>query len=300
MKRYIISLLPLLSFITVEAPVPYPTYVSDCTPEQNDQEAYVIMFDLGGTLVDVNHISFARKLGILDAAMYLIFDVHLDTKRMQARIFETLEALGGPQEGAEQFKCKHNGVCNLPKIMALWLAGIYDEDSDAFIEELEKGIDQLYATNFFISKREYRLIRKAVRAMFSPETLAYYQELIKPMYRLLERIDHTKHTCMILSNWDAVSFEIFINSPVGQKLTTYVDKKNIVISGAIGLNKPHPAFFDYVLYTYNLNAARCILIDNDAANCATARTCGIAAIHADGDIKKIEQEFENRNILKRK
>jgi FMN phosphatase YigB (HAD superfamily) len=298
MKK-ILLLLPFLSLFTAQAPEIYTPYIYDTEQQVTEQqiEPYTIMWDLGGTLVDVNKMSFASELGTLDAAMYVIFDAGFDKNKIQERLFEILEILGGPQEGPEQYKCKHNGSCNLPKIMALWLAGAFDDNPYAWIEELEAGIDQLYQDGIFISKREYRLIRKAVRAMFDPEVLAQYQTIIKPMYKLLERINHDAHTCMILSNWDAASFEIFINSPCGQKLTQYIDPKNIVISGVIGLNKPHPSFFDYVLHTYKLNPTKCIFIDNDAANCATAQECGIYAIHFNGDVKEVEQELKNRNIL---
>ncbi len=301
MKKKIISLLPLLSLFYAQAPGVYPALATQTvTQEQIQQvdETVTVMFDLGGTLVDVDGISFAGELGTLDAAMYLVFDSGFDKNKIQARLFETLEILGGQQEGPEEYKCKHNGCHNLPRIMALWLAGAFDENPAAFIAELEEGVDQLYQAGFFINKREYRLMRKAVRAMFAPATLAYYQALIKPMYKLLEKINHEKHTCMILSNWDAASFELFIKSPCGQKLTQYIDPKNIVISGAIGLNKPHPSFFEYVLHTYNLKPANCIFIDNDAANCATARECGIQPIHFTGNVKEVEQQLKNRNILR--
>ncbi len=289
----------LVTVFAAQAPITYTPYNLDYISEQESKplESYTIMWDLGGPLVDVNKMSFARELGTFDAAMYVVFDAHFDKDKIQARLFETLELLGGTQQGPEQFKCKHNGGCSLPNVMALWLAGAFDENPYAFIQELEEGIDLLYQEDFFINVREYRLIRKAVRAMFAPETLARYQTLIKPMYKLLEKINHAKHTCMILSNWDAASFEIFINSPCGQNLTRYIDKKNIVISGEIGLNKPHPSFFEYVVYTYKLDPEKCIFIDNDAANCATAQECGMHTIHFTGSVKVVEQQLKNYNIL---
>jgi HAD superfamily hydrolase (TIGR01509 family) len=300
MKKLIISILPLLSLFTAQAPVINIPYFSETIIEQAvelAEESLTIMWDLGGTLVDVNRMLFAGELGTIDAALYFIFDAGFDKNKIQARLFEILEILGGAQEGANEHKCTYGAGMYLPKIMALWVAGAFDENPEAFVQDLEDGVDQLYEEGFFINKREYRIVRKAMRAMFAPEIMAQYQELIKPMYKLLERINHDVHTCMILSNWDAASFEIFINSPCGKKLTQYIDPKNIVISGAIGLNKPHPSFFEYVLYTYKLDPANCIFIDNDAANCATARSCGIHAINFTGNVKHVEQELINRNIL---
>lgn len=300
MKKKFILLIPLLSLFTANAPLSYNPYLVDSrfVEEKLTQvEPLTIMWDLGDTLLQVNRMSFVGKLGPLDAAMYIAFDAHFNTHQIQARLFEILEILGGPQECPDQFKCTDGKGFTLPNIMALWLAGSFDQDPQSFIQELEAGIDHLFQEGYFLNKREYRLIRKAVRAMFDPETLVKCQTILKPMFKLLEKINYDKHTCMILSNWDAASFELFLESPCGQKLMQYIDPKNIVISGAIGLNKPHPSFFEYVLYTYKLNPQRCILIDNDPANCATARACGIHTINFTGNVKDVELELTNRNIL---
>lgn len=256
-------------------------------------QAKTIMWDLGDTLYAVNKIAYAGELGAFDAAMYMIFDAGFDTDMLQDRIFETLYLLTGIQEG--EYQSMHNGIMPLPLGMHLWLAGHYP-DPEKLIVELEQGVDTLHDEGYYLNNREYRIIRKAVRAMFEPQTLIRHQTVIKSMHKLLERIDLDNHTCMILSNWDNVSFDTFLES-TGKKLLDYIDRKNMVISGAIGINKPHPAFFEYVLHTYNLDPHDCIFIDNDSANITTARACGIQAIHFTGNVKEVELELKNLGVF---
>lgn len=256
-----------------------------------------ILWDLGGTLVNVNKMTFVQQeLGVFDSAFYFVFDAHFDKNKLEKRIFEVLTLLGGQQDGPDEHRCKHNGTCDLPKHMALWLAGLYN-DPVQLIKELEAGIDQLHADKFFINRREYRLIRRAIRAMFEPEALVRHQVLIKPMVKLLEKLQARGHQLIIVSNWDAISYELFMQSACGQKLCTYFDEKNMVISGKIGINKPHPSFFEYVLHTYNLQAEECLLIDNDCANCLSAQSCGIPSFCYTGDACELEEQLIASDIL---
>jgi 2-haloacid dehalogenase len=55
--------------------------------------------------------------------------------------------------------------------------------------------------------------------------------------------------------------------------------KGIVVSGEEGLIKPDPAIFTLFLERYGLAAEACLFIDDSAANVASARAIGMAAIH---------------------
>jgi len=55
------------------------------------------------------------------------------------------------------------------------------------------------------------------------------------------------------------------------------------LSYEMGLLKPDPAFFHYVLRALDTPAADCIFIDDRADNVASARTIGIAALQFAGD-----------------
>ena len=56
----------------------------------------------------------------------------------------------------------------------------------------------------------------------------------------------------------------------------------IVVSGEIGLVKPHPAIYRRLLDTYGLNAEDCLFIDDAATNVDGARAVGMHAHHFSG------------------
>ena len=167
------------------------------------------------------------------------------------------------------------------------------------MKELEDGIDDLFKKGFFLNKREYRLIRRAVRVMFSPQFLSKSQKVIKPMVKLLKRIQQEGvHRCVIVSNWDAASFNLFLTTPIGLELLKSIGEDDMIISGRISINKPHPRFFKHVLEKYALHHQHCLLIDNEISNCKAAESLGIPYIHFTGNTDMVEKQLINLGILK--
>ena len=65
------------------------------------------------------------------------------------------------------------------------------------------------------------------------------------------------------------------------------DFDGLVMSGALGITKPTPEIFNYLLKTYDLNPAECIFIDDRADNVEGARAVGMAGYQFDGDAQKL-------------
>jgi putative hydrolase of the HAD superfamily len=53
----------------------------------------------------------------------------------------------------------------------------------------------------------------------------------------------------------------------------------IVISGEIGMVKPEPDIFEYLLTKYEIDRSRCVFIDDLLVNVETARQLGLHGIH---------------------
>jgi len=53
----------------------------------------------------------------------------------------------------------------------------------------------------------------------------------------------------------------------------------VVISGEVGMIKPHPEIFEYTCSKLGIDVSEAIFIDDVEANCAGARTAGLRAIH---------------------
>ena len=67
----------------------------------------------------------------------------------------------------------------------------------------------------------------------------------------------------------------------------------IVLSGTIGMVKPHREIFEYLLNTYSLKAEECIFIDDSQKNIAGAEKVGIRGYLFDGNAKRLKDYLEN-------
>ncbi len=61
----------------------------------------------------------------------------------------------------------------------------------------------------------------------------------------------------------------------------------IVLSGTIGMVKPHRGIFEHLLNTYSLKAEECIFIDDSQKNIEGAERVGIKGYLFDGDAKSL-------------
>ena len=69
----------------------------------------------------------------------------------------------------------------------------------------------------------------------------------------------------------------------------------IVLSGPIGMVKPHEDIYRYLLDTYNLPVEECIFVDDREENVLAARAVGMQAYLFDGDAAKLtDYLFANR------
>ena len=63
----------------------------------------------------------------------------------------------------------------------------------------------------------------------------------------------------------------------------------LVFSGPLGIAKPQPAIYRYLLETYSLRPEECIFIDDRPENLDGARQVGIAGYWFDGDAGRLRQ-----------
>ena len=67
----------------------------------------------------------------------------------------------------------------------------------------------------------------------------------------------------------------------------------IVLSGTIGIVKPHREIFEHLLNTYSLKAEECIFIDDSQKNIEGAEKVGIRGYLFDGNVKRLKDYLEN-------
>lgn len=257
--------------------------------------AKTIIWDLGKTLVETSRFGMGCECGLGSIISCMICD-HQGPSTIKNRTFDVFTSIAGKQEGnAHELTCDDCGN-PLPNIMCHWLAGIKSPE-ECQLEALT-CIAQLSLDGFFKSLREEKLLTKTVLTVFDPEAFIRNTRPIKKGVALLEKCAQTEHTNMVLSNWDSVSFNILRDSQKGQSFLRFFKPENIIVSGDIGLLKPHRSIFEYLLVTHNLDAQECIFIDDQIENVEAARACGITAIHLrNGDYKQVERELQELGVL---
>ncbi len=236
----------------------------------------ILLWDLGGELFHPNKLGVAREIGLRHFISYTLFD--WKSPNIQKLIFDVLDLLEKPGE-------KHlKGAATaeetpLPLVMCKWQAGtLLGPD---IIKMARPHVKQLYKQKYFNSKREARLVMKTISAMFDPALLARNIQPVKAGIKLLQEcVDERdsqgkpKHRNIAFSNMDPLSYKLFSKANAGI-LNKFED---IIISGDIGLIKPHKEAFEYVIKRCNLHPADCLLIDDQKTNADGAKKCGIRTL----------------------
>jgi len=240
------------------------------------------MWDLGGVLLTTSR-SAARHIGLWDCMVYTIFQFK-NPARLKKKFFEILN-LTRAHEPQNNIITAEKDIF-MPNIMCEFEAGLIT--STDLLEEVNKTIKTVAEDGYFSSKREQRILERIIQTVFNPELFA---QLTKPVPQAIdiiklcsEKLSSTGkpvHQMVILSNWDAASFQNLKTSSHCLPLFKYFDEKNIFISGKYrnkSMLKPHQSAFMNVITTLQIDAAECIFIDDQEPNIKAARACGIYAI----------------------
>ncbi len=111
------------------------------------------------------------------------------------------------------------------------------------------------------------------------------EDTVGILYELKEK----GYTIYGLTNWSAETF------PKALELFEFLHiLDGIVVSGTEKLVKPNPAIFELLLQRYNLAAADCVFIDDNAANIKAAKAIGFTTIHfsTPEDLRKRLEQME--------
>ena len=258
----------------------------------------VLIWDLGGVLFKENHLGIAHKIGIRRFLAYTFVDKQ--TPFIEPLIFKVLETFGIQEEEVSQRVCTKRGT-HIPAIMCDWFAG--KKSSFEILEAVNKRIEALDKEKYFISPRQKKLVQETIRVMFDPKVIGRHMRPIRKGVKLLKECaqvtnsDGTKkHTLFVLSNWDPLSFEVLYEH--NSHVFSFFDPNHIVVSGHIGLVKPHKSCFQYILDAYKLNPQDCIFIDDQEVNVNNARSFKMTALLAKkGDYKTLRKKLKELQVL---
>lgn len=252
----------------------------------------VIVWDLNGVLLTSSRFGMAREIGLPG----IILDTLLggDAKK---RMFAFLNETFGYQSSANPYDPKNaqyyamgDGL-PLPEIWCQNMKGLSGNDVLKQISPKTNG--------YFSSKRERKVIKKLMKAIFDPTIISQHFYPIKKGAQLLRRVACTpKNTCMILSNLAGDVFDELSKRPESNDIFQHITHENIIISGKIGMMKPYANIYEYLIQKLIMLDVRfadplflaqeCIFIDDQWENVLAARKLGITSIwFNDGDYKNL-------------
>lgn len=262
-----------------------------------DAKPYLIIWDLGGALVDVSYFGMAMEIGLPDLIWYQLF-VAKDKNQIQDLLFDVMEEYGGKQECSDLEKIYHAQHRALPKVFRDWLAGKI-LNPKKLVKRIHRKIEQLYGAGYFTSNLEYRIAKNGIAAMFNPEALIANISVCKEALAMVQEIALAGvHQQTILSNWDGVSYDNFKASPVGKEIARYFNMDAVIISGLVKRTKPQQSMFDYCAEKYTIPIKDWIVIDDQLENVEAARRYGITAIQIkDHDFKQLRKELKALGVL---
>lgn len=263
----------------------------------------VVVFDLGGVCFESSQFGMAREVN----ALGLLFN-KMAGGDPKMRMFDFLnESFGAqqpvnPEDAQDAWYYAMGGDLPLPEI---WCENMRGTCSS---QELLTRCEEHFET-FFDSPREQNLIKSLMNAIFNPEIIAKHMHPIKKGVKLVANVAQKEgNTCMVLSNFAADSFDALYAKKESQKIFKHITQENLIVSGHIGMMKPHANIYEYLKTKLVAMDARfadpffltqeCIFIDDQIENVIAARKCGITSLWlSDGNYKKLREELAILDVL---
>lgn len=108
----------------------------------------------------------------------------------------------------------------------------------------------------------------------------------------------------IIKNLKAKGYGIYLCSNAASRFHTYKDKyevfeyfDDLLISADIRISKPDPRIYEHLLKSNHLDPKTCLFIDDLSVNIDSAKTCGIAGYHYNGNATLFRSFLEILSIL---
>ena len=260
-------------------------------------EIKVIVSDLGFVVVEPHTLHLARELGISDC-MGFILGGNTPQNLRELMYFVLTHAGGEQYEQDPELQMRDNVGNVVPQLFVEWQKGTM---KTSHIRQLaHKSLKYLRQQNFFTHKRDYAIVKRCIRATFTPHILANNMRPSKEGVKLLNLLaQEGKYDFYIFSNWDAESFEEFSHSSeVQEEVLKFFPLEHIMTSGMYGIAKPSREFFMFFLSSYNLKPEECLLIDDQEENIAMARNLNMHTLKWNKKrYKKIIKQLRQNNIL---
>lgn len=273
------------------------TTLPSATMEQpKTKEPSVLLLDLGGIFFDFSVLSYVSEIGYGSILSHVVCDLTVPTD-MKTKIFHVVGQAQVDVVPNLKSTCDKKGRA-LPYLLCLYQAGRITPQ-----EALKKAMqshETLIKSGYFVSNREAEVIKKALRAMFTPEiqdkTINPLDDgitLLKELAALKNKDCAKKYTLIALSNWDPHSFAL-LKKRYPEVFALFDD---IIISGDIKTIKPNHEAYEFPLKKHNLKPEDCIFIDDQPENINAAKDYGIEQSLLFKNCNQIRQELDRLGVL---
>lgn len=256
----------------------------------------VVLFDLGGVLFDTSKRGMAGEVVCFDCFIYALgFKNPANLKNIAFKFLDTITKPQAPPIGSELAMAEDNVM---PGLMCEWMMG--NSTGPEIITFVNEKIDSGDYDNLFSSSIEKRLVKKVVRAIFNPATLAKHTHPIKKGIELLKACAQRKDDLklMLLSNYAADAFEELYNRTEAQKIFKYIPPENFVVSGFIHTMKPYGTIYEYLKKEYHLDPAECVIVDDQEENIEAAKKAGFETVFIkNGNFDQARKELVEMGVL---
>jgi 2-haloacid dehalogenase len=108
---------------------------------------------------------------------------------------------------------------------------------------------------------------------------------------ILKQLKQKGYALFGLSNWSAELFPL-----ARGKYDFFEVFDDIVLSGAVGYNKPEPEIYHILLERIGRPAQECLFIDDSLPNIQQAHQIGLATIHFESS-EQLQKELQDMNLL---
>lgn len=109
--------------------------------------------------------------------------------------------------------------------------------------------------------------------------------------KILHKLKQKGYPLYGLSNWSAETYPRAL-----RKYSFFNIFDDVVLSGAVKMNKPEPAIFKLLLNRIGYRAHECVLIDDSKANIETAKNLGFVTIPFKSP-EQLQTELQRLNLL---
>ncbi len=115
--------------------------------------------------------------------------------------------------------------------------------------------------------------------------------------RLLSDCIKQGHRLFVISNWTKEWYEFLMADPQTAQMFKLFD--DIILADSVGIKKPDPRIFSYLIEKHRLDPFRCIFIDDQQINLNAAQKAGIikGILCKDLNICQVRQELQIHGAL---